>query len=400
MSQLLRFLTSKRVIAYSIIGLLTLLLILSYKKLIWIWVLVALIIFLIVTAVTSEKEKIKIILLNCIALPGALLLAEAYFLLGFSATTPSLSGSYAVNSYQQAHPVLGYAPSVDTTRTSIKSVDDRVLYDVTYTIDQYGQRQTPDSNEQSAACLLFFGGSFIFGEGVEDAETLPNSLAKLLDGRYRVINFGFHGYGPHHMLALIQSDLIKPQIEGCAELAAVYLTIPNHVDRAVGNTTWDRNGPRYIVEDEKLVLSGSFSADSSQRISRLIRSIFDQSALFRQLSTRQPPSNLPEDIQTYVAIIAEAENDLAKIDGFSQFVVLFWNPPKTADLAKLEQSDSMLAQLQLTELDIHLISDVLDGYDTDFADYVLDPMYDTHPNHVAYQETAKYLYDVMSLSLD
>ena len=77
-----------------------------------------------------------------------------------------------------------------------------------YTIGPNGLRVSPPYEEVAdVPCALFFGGSFTFGTGVEDDEALPYVAGILSEGKYRVYNFGYRGYGPHQMLAALESGL-------------------------------------------------------------------------------------------------------------------------------------------------------------------------------------------------
>lgn len=77
------------------------------------------------------------------------------------------------------------------------TVRGETVYDVTYNIDErYGRKTSSSVRTVSAQKdLYFFGGSFVFGEGVEDDETLPSIVARAAPD-WRVTNFGFPGHGP------------------------------------------------------------------------------------------------------------------------------------------------------------------------------------------------------------
>ena len=88
--------------------------------------------------------------------------------------------------------------------------------------------------------MVFFGGSNTFGEGVEDNQTMPFFFAAAAPDT-AVYNYGFCGYGPQQMLALLEDHRIDPLIDG-RDVIGVYLFIDAHVQRAVGSmvvvTTW------------------------------------------------------------------------------------------------------------------------------------------------------------------
>ena len=64
-------------------------------------------------------------------------------------------------------------------------------------VDKRGLRvEPPLAPSHGDRCVLFFGCSYTFGEGVNDTETLPYRTGVLAEGLLRMINFGLHSYGP------------------------------------------------------------------------------------------------------------------------------------------------------------------------------------------------------------
>jgi hypothetical protein len=158
--------------------------------------------------------------------------------------------------------ILGYRPRKNTVVDSRKYFKDELVYDVTYSIDANGLRiappVTPGSGER---CILFFGGSFTFGEGVEDDTTTAYQVGQRLEGRYRIFNFGFHGYGPHQMLSALESGLAK-SISSCNARYVIYLVLVEHVQRPAGLALWDLEGPRYLLAANGVERDGSLFENS------------------------------------------------------------------------------------------------------------------------------------------
>lgn len=158
--------------------------------------------------------------------------------------------------------ILGYRPRKNTVVDSRKYFKDELVYDVTYSIDANGLRiappVTPGSGER---CILFFGGSFTFGEGVEDDTTTAYRVGQRLEGRYRIFNFGFHGYGPHQMLSALESGLAK-SISSCNARYVIYLVLVEHVQRPAGLALWDLEGPRYLLAANGVERDGSLFENS------------------------------------------------------------------------------------------------------------------------------------------
>ena len=76
-----------------------------------------------------------------------------------------------VEGYTHPDDMLGYAPDPGKRVTARKLHGNTALYDVTYTIGTDGLRVTPSApGTPVARCVIFFGDSVTFGEGVNDDE--------------------------------------------------------------------------------------------------------------------------------------------------------------------------------------------------------------------------------------
>ena len=83
------------------------------------------------------------------------------------------------------HSLLGYSykPSEKGITSKYVAVDEinsikDILYDVTYNIDDFGNRVSlSPARQNNGRSVIFVGGSFTFGEGLEDSETLPSLFA-------------------------------------------------------------------------------------------------------------------------------------------------------------------------------------------------------------------------------
>lgn len=135
----------------------------------------------------------------------------------------------------------------------------RTIYDVIYAFDEQGNRASsqpavPSSRGQA----VFLGGSFMFGEGLDNDQTLPSQFS-LVSGR-SVINAGMHGYGSHQAYRLLEDQVIyQDRIGDQAVDLVVYRMIGDHANRASGRYSWDRHGPCYQLNGEsQLKYQGSF----------------------------------------------------------------------------------------------------------------------------------------------
>lgn len=147
------------------------------------------------------------------------------------------------------------------TRESL-AVGGQPIFDVTYTLEAPGQRVTPTSNADAAKTLIFFGGSYTFGFGVEDEETLPAQVAQFAPD-WRVVNRGFHGQGTGHLLAWLENPSWRKGLS-VANMHLVYVYMPHHLNRAMGTmrvaSDWGRDFPYYTVDSAGRVASlGTFA---------------------------------------------------------------------------------------------------------------------------------------------
>ncbi len=145
------------------------------------------------------------------------------------------------------------------------TVGDRSLWDVHYSTDEYGRRRTLfPGTKTPEATVVFFGCSFLFGEGSEDSETIPSQFCRLAPG-YMATNYGVPGWGTQQMLTLLENKRLPYQMYSPAS-TGVYLYLPEvHESRVVGEmdivNSFGRDFPCYERDSEGLLQRhGSFSS--------------------------------------------------------------------------------------------------------------------------------------------
>ncbi|MCF6285115.1 MAG: hypothetical protein L3K26_07990, partial [Candidatus Hydrogenedentes bacterium] len=164
--------------------------------------------------------------------------------------------------------VLGYAPKPNISAGARLIVDNTIVFDYSYKTDALRRRIVPsqlDDGSSREKALLIFGGSYAFGEGVNDEDALPNQLALRMPDA-QLYNYAFSGYGPGQMLARLESYNLREEVSE-RQVAAVYLFMPNHVRRVIGAysvISWSRHSPYYqLGEDGAVFRSGSFQEGRS-----------------------------------------------------------------------------------------------------------------------------------------
>ena len=98
---------------------------------------------------------------------------------------------YIWNKDKPFHLAPGYAG-----RSIVRLKTGQLVYDVDVKVDDFGRRDTDNPNPQlRTQHRVMFGCSFVFGEGLEQAHTLPCQVAALAPD-YFVYNYGVQGAGP------------------------------------------------------------------------------------------------------------------------------------------------------------------------------------------------------------
>lgn len=298
------------------------------------------------------------------------------------------SGGYRGNQYFQPHDVLGYGSKASAHIAVSRTVDGEIVYDVENTIDETGLRISPPvrSDGRTRGCVWFFGGSYTFGEGVEDDETMPWRVGSKTQGDYVVRNFGFHGYGPHQMLAELQSGLTQERA-GCEPTHVVYQAIIWHAQRAVGLAVWDKNGPRYLLdESQRLQRVGSFAdiewGGPPEWLSvRLGRSRIYLEHLEKYVNPKKRAIG-NADMRLMVAIVAESAREVYRRFPRASFDVLLW---EVYEHPLIDAANRAFAE---THLSVHPVSEVLPNY---IAERYTFHEHETHPNARAHDEIADYV---------
>lgn len=155
-------------------------------------------------------------------------------------------------------PEMGWGPRPGQIHEKeINPITKATIYEVDYTIGSNLLRQTRSCD--ACATVVFFGDSFTFGHGVNDADTLPQAFANIFDRKLRVLNLAFPGYGPQHFLRELQNGRFD-EVIGPRPKLFVFLTAAWHAERTACKRHWLRDAPRYALEQGRLVYTGACAA--------------------------------------------------------------------------------------------------------------------------------------------
>jgi len=285
--------------------------------------------------------------------------------------------------FRQNVPVLGYAAYPSVQATSRKMHGGRILYDVIYSMNSHGLRITPPARIPGARGVLFFGCSFTLGEGVRDEEAMPYQVGLMAGDGFQVYNFGFHGYGPHQMLAALEYGFVD-SVATVTPKYVIYQALPEHVGRAAGLSSWDRHGPRYQLTPEgSVVYTGPFDASlwTPGPVEAYVRWQAQKSSIGR-LILAWPRSPTRQDVARFVAIVTQTKRLTETRWPGSEFHVLFWSDG-TRMSRRIER------ELREQGVRVHEIVEAIPGIDRMPSRYRI-PI-DGHPTELAHREIARYV---------
>ena len=285
----------------------------------------------------------------------------------------------------RGHSVLGYAAQPSSTTEWRKHCGGKLVYDVTYTIDADGLRvSAPRHATESSESLLFFGGSFTFGEGVQDHETMPYVVGQKTGKRYKVYNFGFSGYGAHHMAAATEHGIVKSIVKENPK-HIIYQAIVDHIRRAAGWQTWSRDHPKYVLKQNgQCEHTGSFRKGWEPFFAGISSNLRKSFVLQRLLGSKGRITRRP--LTVYVAIVERARNLLRGLYPDCRFHTILWDVDEPTWVI-----DELLEEFAERGIEVHRISEILpDIAEAEPTRYRIGRR-EMHPGPRAHERIADYV---------
>lgn len=227
------------------------------------------------------------------------------------------------------------------------------VFNATYTFDKDGIRNTTPSPGKKITDALWFGDAQMFGEGVNDNETLAYYFENL-NNSYSSKNYGFLGHGPSQMLYRVTTKEFKDKYKS-KNGKVFYLFRDDAIKITVGEVPWGEGYPRYEMFNGKLKYSGPFGGEDFKPDNMYLPSMFTE-----------------KDFKTTVEVFKETKNNLP--DGFDLTVVII---PLTFSHYKmqkyLEKENIRVINLYYTDLEYHSKKSArfLDGVHTRYANQIL-----------------------------
>jgi len=286
------------------------------------------------------------------------------------------------------HEDYGYVAPPGTF-TESKTYQGKPIYNVSYSMNEYGHRLTRSTqSDLHDECILVFGDGYTFGWGLQDAETTPWQLAKKLGTDYKVINMAFLTHGPHQMLAQLESA----EIAECGDdqvTHVVYLATPDQARRAAGLRVIDHmKGPRYLISgNDGVVRTGRIGSLASRK--DRINSILYKSMFYRGINGGNSfylRGLTNEDVRLYTAILGQAKQVAAERFPGSAFLTVTWSGGDKDDKEIVSFMEQSLTDSFGARRTRDLIADLQENYTRyTFGEYSI------HPNALANGIIAGYL---------
>lgn len=320
-------------------------------------------------AVMCRYRSLRVIARNVAILLCGLAIAESFVSWRIKTLFDSVERSNS--DFIKLDADLGYRLLRNARVTEARLFAGQPVYKADYSTDGFGWRTVPSSSDESETEFVFLGGNCAFGTGVNDDQTLANQLCELHPTKVRAQLCAVSGFGPHHILSLIEKREIRPLVNG-SRAHFIYVCIPDHIRRCAGLAWWDRTGPRYVLRDNVVVRDGNLNSDAARRA-------FSKFELLR----RAQELMLGDGAAEFLARVVDRMRELlGEQYPNSSFDVVLWDyglsGSDTSEVARLRE--------HFQRLDLNVI-EAADAVPSS-RDYFF---VDGHPNALAYQSLAQLL---------
>jgi hypothetical protein len=248
-------------------------------------------------------------------------------------------------SYHVQDDLLGVAPRPNCQVRHRRQERGQTILDAVYTIDTDRLRVVVPAGDPALETVVFCGCSFTFGEGVADDETLPSRVAQLRPD-LRVLNLGFHGYGPHQMLANLESGRLA-QLCQKPPRVIIFQMISDHVYRVVGWVPYNRHAPQYGWREGRIERLGHLD---DHKLSQHLRFALMKSNVLGKLL--MPHLMTAADIELTAAVVAQAKAEVNRQFPECEFHVVYWGYTGGSNTPALRLA------LQRHDLNLHVVEEL------------------------------------------
>jgi len=223
-----------------------------------------------------------------------------------------------------------------------------------------------------------------FGQGVPDADTLPQAFAEATGRRYRVLNFAVPGYGPQQFLRALETDMYRDLLtEPCA---FVMLTAAWHAERSNCGESYMWHAPRYVLVRGVPTYEGACSDHWTEHVRQLWTRTAMESVFFKPVFGGANAA----DMDLYAAILIRA-GQLAREKYGVPTLILYL--PFDTYVRRAGTTDQQIMQ-RLRDAGLLVVNADLDP--KDFPGQALGIPGDGHPAGVANRARASLVRDVLA----
>ena len=346
--------------------------------------LIAIVLFTLGVAIKFQKIRVLAIPIFSI---GLMLTIAEYLIPSFLQPNQALvtyapGSSYTSGNYYQRIPKFGYrlSPGIHTSGKLTKSGE--TIYDVVYTIGPDGYRKDVVSESYDA---FIYGGSYVFGEGLNDNETLSYFLNK--NHGISAKNLGVHGYGLHQALYNIQQGVTSSK-PGSIN---ILVTAPWHSLRSSCKKSYSNGTPRYIFQTGSLKHKGVCNYNDQDSFWTKIISKSNIMQLIKQATDNNDNTITDDDMQLYIEIIKEIKSLSVKNNALLIIAYIGAADERLSNTKWTNESLIVeLADIADNLVDISL-ADKRENLDQRFYIHELDQ----HPSALANEHRAELLHKVL-----
>jgi len=359
----------------------------------------------------SKNERLKIVATNVAMVFLMILLLEGgltFYDNKNRGTSVKEVGGYS-KSWRE-HEKIGYGFYLPNETVNTKKYDgEKLVHESTYNFDQHGLRTTSHKKGKSPNLdsILFFGCSFTFGEAVNDEDSYPFLLIQKTKDAYLGLNFGFHGYGSHQMLALLEQKKLVSDAVGKSKVKYVfYEMIPDHIKRISGHyvsMNWALSSPRYELKNNEISYVSSFKDyyaskrpswwrkalakyvhDLGRARSHIIEHLLNRSILKAKLNGYRSSINR-DDAELLVRIVQKSAEIVKQTYG-AEFYTTIWDLGWSAE--DQENINYIKTRFDQLNLKYFLTSEMIKDFDP--KKYLIEG--DGHPTGAANKLIADFLF--------
>lgn len=233
-------------------------------------------------------------------------------------------------------PLLGPVPKPDSTTEFVKYKNGSEILRYKQTIDSDGFRISPVSHQQGKTKhALLIGGSQIFGENLNDDQTLGHKI-NLKSKIYEAYTLGYMGHGPNQAWLRFSQNKLDQSIKQ-KKGSAILMAHEGDISRFKGDVNhllYASSHPR-IIETQKGVFQyvGSF-AESGTLLQKLLSRYCLPFLFCQNFMSKSSSDPTEEDYQLIARLFEDIEKMYRQQFDVEQFKIFWEGQPENLERLK------------------------------------------------------------------